>query len=45
MSMDEGLGFRGKDGLVKSLAEKHRKRHGLHMRDPSTGAKNLLLLV
>jgi hypothetical protein len=43
--MDDGLGFREKDALVKQSANKHRKRHNLPRFGPFVGGKNLLLLV
>jgi hypothetical protein len=45
MSMDDGLRFWGKYTLVKSLADKHRRRHGLPRFGPFVGGKNLLLLI
>jgi hypothetical protein len=38
-SLDDGLGFRERDELVKLSAEKHRKRHNLPRFGPSVGDK------
>jgi hypothetical protein len=45
MSMDDGLGFRGKGVLVKSFSDKYRRKSILPRFGPSVGGKNLLLLV